>query len=283
MNPNSFWMARERALPLSKPLIMGILNVTPDSFSDGGAHFSHEEAVLHADSLLSDGADIIDIGGESTRPGFAPVSAEDELHRIVPAVEAIRRRFPDCWISIDTVKPSVAEAALKIGADIINDVSGAEDPAMLEIVQRYNAGYVVTHGWQEHLRLEARLPSSLCGRSVGDWTLAGLRELLSKTLAAEIPPKNIMIDPGFGFGKKGAQNAELLATLPNIVAAFAQPILIGVSRKHFLKDMYPQADGDNDKASAICAREALAYGGRIFRVHNAKLTANALGISLPQT
>lgn len=279
MPPNSFWAARKRALPLSKPLIMGILNVTPDSFSDGGAHNSLDAALRHAEKLLAEGADIIDVGGESTRPGFAPVGAGDELRRVVPAVAGIRQKFPECWISIDTIKPSVAAAALEAGADIINDVSGAADPAMLETARVCTAGYVATHGWSEHLRLEAGLPPS-AANGIGEWTLAGLRQLLEAALSAGIPAENIALDPGFGFGKKGARNAELLAALPSISSAFAQPLLIGVSRKHFLRGMYPQANGDSDAASVLCAAEALSKGGKIFRVHNVAMTKSAAPKSL---
>jgi dihydropteroate synthase len=283
MLPSSFWTARRRALPLSKPLVMGILNVTPDSFSDGGEYNSIDAALAHASVLLSEGADILDIGGESTRPGFSPVSAGDELLRVVPAVERIRQKYPECWISIDTIKPSVAAAALEAGADIINDVSGAADPETLKTAQRYNAGYVATHGWNEHLRLEAKLPPSIANRKprtasgIGEWVLSGLQQLLETALAAGIPSENIALDPGFGFGKKGAQNAALLTELPAMAAAFAQPLLVGVSRKHFLRGMYPQSNGDSDAASVLCAAEALAKGVKIFRVHNVALTRLGIG------
>jgi len=251
---------------------MGILNVTPDSFSDGGIF--HTTTGNRLPFTLHPSPFIIDVGGESTRPGFTPVSADEELRRVIPAITAIRAEYPKQFISIDTTKAVVAQAALEVGADIVNDVSGASDPDMLSVVRRYNAGYVLTHGWEEHLRLNEKLKmkNEKCNAGIQDWVLNGLKGLLAKVLDAGIPASNIALDPGFGFGKKGMQNAGLLAALPQLVAAFSQPILVGVSRKHFLCEMYgvpPTSDLPSlDHLSARCANEAIAHGAKIIRTHN---------------
>jgi len=258
---------------------MLILNITPDSFSDGGKYFQNFNcsAISHQPSAI-----VFDIGGESTRPGFTPVSAEEEMRRVLPVVKMLRETHPDCWISIDTHKAVVAQAALETGADIVNDVSGASDPDMLGVVRKYNAGYVLTHGWEEHLRLNGKwkMENEKCSTppailhspfSILHWVLEGLREMLGRILEAEVPASNVVLDPGFGFGKKGMQNRELLDALPEICAAFEQPVLVGVSRKHFLAEMYGVEKTRDlavlDALSERCAREAVEKGARIVRTH----------------
>ena len=151
MDAISTWICRGRVVTLARPVVMGILNVTPDSFSDGGRYAGVEAALAHAARMLEEGAAILDVGGESTRPGFTPVGAAEELRRVLPVVRELRRAFPDCMISIDTMKSRVAEAALAAGADIVNDVAGLADPRMAAVVRDAGAGYVLMHGYAEHV------------------------------------------------------------------------------------------------------------------------------------
>lgn len=177
------WICRGRVVTLARPVVMGILNVTPDSFSDGGLHAGVEAALAHAARMLEEGAAILDVGGESTRPGFTPVGAEEEQRRVLPVVRELRRAFPDCMISIDTMKSRVAEAALAAGADLVNDVAGLADPRMAAVVRDSGAGYVLMHGYAEHVGA----PRSAAPGRLGGWMVEGTGRLLAKALEAGIP------------------------------------------------------------------------------------------------
>ena len=253
---------------------MGIVNVTPDSFSDGGAHASPEAALAHASRLLAEGADMLDLGAESTRPGFVPVPAEEERRRLLPALRAIRAAHPRAVLSVDTRKAAVAAAALDAGADVVNDVSSFEDPDMAPLVARRGAGIVLMNGWREHVgaRPRAAAPGTL-----GAWILDGLRGFLSRALEAGISADAVCLDPGFGFGLKGPDNEEALRALPDVVAGCAPcPVLAGASRKHFVCGAFPEAGGDRDRATllfhAACARAGVA----ILRVHDVAAHVRAL-------
>ncbi|MGI5868174.1 MAG: dihydropteroate synthase [Kiritimatiellia bacterium] len=270
------WPCRDRTVTLACPAVMGILNVTPDSFSDGGKHDDLDAALAHAARMLEEGAAILDVGGESTRPGFTPVPAEEEKRRLLPVVRELRRAFPDCVISIDTMKASVAEATLEAGADIINDVAGLADPRMAAVVRDTGAGYVLMHGYAEH----AGAPRAEGPGRLGAWMAEGTERLLARALAGGIARERIVLDPGFGFGKKRAENAEALQAVPLLIQRFGLPMLIGASRKHFVNGLHPEAGGDAVKASVAFAVDALRLGGRIFRVHDVLESCTALANAL---
>ena len=270
------WTCRGRVVTLARPMVMGILNVTPDSLSDGGRHAGVDAALGHAARMLEEGAAILDVGGESTRPGFTPVGAEEELRRTLPVVREIRRAFPGCLISIDTMKARVAAAALEAGADIVNDVAGLADPGMAEVVRENGAGYVLMHGYAEHVGA----PRAAAPGHLGVWMAAGLERLYTKALAAGIRPECICLDPGFGFGKKRLENVEALQALPELARRHGRPVLVGASRKHFVNAAHPEAGGDAVAASVAFALDALRLGGRIFRVHDVLATCTALAHAL---
>lgn len=270
------WICRGRVVTLARPVVMGILNVTPDSLSDGGLHAGVEAALAHAARMLEEGAAILDVGGESTRPGFTPVGAEEEQRRVLPVVRELRRAFPDCMISIDTMKSRVAEAALAAGADLVNDVAGLADPRMAAVVRDSGAGYVLMHGYAEHVGA----PRSAAPGRLGGWMVEGTGRLLAKALEAGLPAERIVVDPGFGFGKKRGENAEALLAVPALARRFGRPVLVGASRKHFVNGLHPEADGDAVKASVAFALDALRLGARIFRVHDVLESCTALSHAL---
>ena len=257
-----------KAVAENRCALMGIVNLTPDSFSDGGRHDKLDQAVAWAEKLLADGADLLDLGAESTRPGFDPgrVGSGEEKARLLPVVRALRKRFPTCVLSIDTRKADVAQAVLDEGADIINDVSSFEDPGMPEVVRRYSAGLVLMSGYREHVGARQR---SAGPGSLGSWVADNLRNFRDQALAAGIAAEKLCLDPGFGFGLKRTDNAEVLHSTADYVRAFApMPILIGPSRKHFLLAQYPEANGDPDAATRLFCEEAAKQGAQIFRIHD---------------
>ena len=248
------------------PKIMGILNVTPDSFSDGGAFDHPGAAVAHALEVVKAGADIIDIGGESTRPGAEPVSADDEKARVLPVIEAIRREIPDVPLSIDTRKPEVADAALTAGADIVNDISGFASPDMRETAAKHRAGCIVMHmratpeNMQQHTGY-ADLIGEIC---------TYFRERITACNEAGIDSAQIVLDPGIGFSKTAKQNLELIADTRRF-RELGRPVLMGPSRKSFIGKILDQPDAKQRVwgtagAIAICAYE----GADIIRVHDVR-------------
>jgi len=253
------------------PLVMGILNVTPDSFYDGGAHAGTEEALRRARQMIEDGADIIDIGGESTRPGSDPVSADDEIQRIKPVVELLLEdaRVP---LSIDTRKADVARAMLRAGAHMINDVSGLTyDPAMAGIVAESGAPVVIMHmrGTPETMQTLTDYDDV-----VGDVK----RELAGQVAVAEaagIAPGNIVIDPGIGFAKTAGQSVELIARLDELMD-LGKPILLGPSRKSFIGKTLGLEPQDRLEATITSCIVGVRKGARILRVHDVKAVSRAL-------
>ena len=255
-----------RALAEGRPALMGIVNATPDSFSDGGEAASPEAAAARAERLLADGADLIDLGAESTRPGFEPVPADEELRRLLPALRAIRAAHPRAVLSVDTRKATVAAAALEAGADIVNDVSALADPAMAPLLARTGAGAILMNGFAEHIGARARAAAP---GALGAWVLAGLLDARDRALAAGIAQDALCLDPGFGFGLKGADNEEVLRALPSIVAGCAPcPVLAAASRKHFVRAAFPEAGGDRDRATVLFHAACARAGAAILRVHD---------------
>lgn len=260
-----------------KPLLMGILNVTPDSFSDGGLHADSVAAVRHGVQMASDGADVIDVGGESTRPGALRVPAAGQLQRVLPVVRELRRELPaGCRISIDTTRAEVAAAALDAGAAIINDVSaGREDPDLPALAARSGADLVLMHmqGTPETMQVQPHY---------GDVTGEVRAFLLQRAAAAEaagVRRERIWIDPGIGFGKSKAHNLQLLAGLPALVQA-GYPVLLGTSRKRFMGTIC-NVERFDELVAATCATTALGVlaGVRMFRVHDVRANRQALDVA----
>ncbi|HLF99567.1 MAG TPA: dihydropteroate synthase [Acidimicrobiia bacterium] len=252
-------------MPLSsRPGVMGILNVTPDSFSDGGRFLDVRAAIDHGVGLVRDGADVLDVGGESTRPGAQPVPSAEEIARIVPVVEGLSERL-DVPISIDTQKASVAAAALAAGATIVNDVSaGRFDPDMLGLVADAGAGFVAMH-MQGEPRTMQRSPRY---DDVVDDVTAFLVERLDTARDAGVAAEGLMADPGFGFGKTLEHNLALLAGLDRIVARVGVPVLVGTSRKSFIGAVLGADVDDRDDGTLASVVWAFAKGAAMVRVHD---------------
>jgi dihydropteroate synthase len=266
------WAVRGRDLPLDRPLLMGILNATPDSFSDGGRYDDPDRALAHADSLLGQGADLLDLGGESTRPGADPVPETEELRRVLPIIERLAHAHPGIPLSIDTRRASVAREALAAGASIVNDVSGLDDPRMAAVVAEAGAGLVLMHmrGTPRTMRSFAQY------RDVVGEVADELSACWSRAREAGIPDAAIALDPGIGFAKTGPHNLEILARLPAL-AALGRPLLLGPSRKAFLGELLGGAPPDlRVNATAAACVVGLLGGARIFRVHDVKPVREAL-------
>ena len=267
------WRIRRRTLSLSRPLVMGILNRTPDSFSDGGEIGTSEALLRKAEQLLEEGAAILDLGGESTRPGATPVPVREEIRRTRPAVEAIRRRW-DVPVSIDTRNAEVARAALDAGASIVNDVSGlAHDSDMAGVVQEFGAGVVLMH-----MRGTPRTMAEYA--TYEDLLLEVADELgaaAERAMEAGIPETSIVLDPGLGFAKTAAQSWELLRELPRL-SALGFPLLVGPSRKSFLGAAIDLPPAERVTATAVACALAVERGARIVRVHDVRPTFEALQV-----
>ena len=251
---------------------MGIVNVTPDSFSDGGRYFDVTQAVEHARELIQEGADILDIGGESTRPGAEPVSVDEELRRVLPVIRALRAES-GVLISVDTFKAQVAEAAIEAGADIINDVSGLmHDPRMIDIARATQAGIVVMHMKGEPRTMQANpVYTDVVAEVRGFFT-----ERVAHLAASGIDPRRIVLDPGIGFGKALDHNIALLRALPDL-AVGGRPVLLGVSRKSMIGKLIG-SDCMEDRAWPTVALTSYARenGASLVRVHEVKANANAM-------
>jgi dihydropteroate synthase len=260
----------------TRTLVMGVLNTTPDSFYDGGRYAAFERALARAEQMLAEGADILDIGGESTRPGAEPVSEDEELRRTVPVIEAIAARYPQAIISIDTTKSRVAELALQAGACIVNDISGMTfDPRMAEVAARAGALVVLMHiqGTPRTMQLNPRYADVVA--EVRDTLAAHAR----RAQQAGIPRENIWIDPGIGFGKTVEHNLQLLHHLPTL-KSLGYPVLIGTSRKsfigHLLGGLPPEERLEGTLATLALA---VAWGADIVRVHDVQAAVRAVRIA----
>lgn len=267
------WTLRTRDLTRQRlPMLMGILNVTPDSFSDGGQFRAIDQAVARALQMEADGADIIDIGGESTRPGAEPVALREELGRTIPVLRRLSRqlRVP---VSIDTTKSEVARQALDAGADIVNDISGLTfDPAMIDVCRAADAGICLMHilGTPQTMQLDPRYENVVA--QVSEF----LQQQVDRCLMAGIPAERMCVDPGIGFGKTADHNLELLRAIPKLQKDLQRPVLIGHSRKRFLSKILGRSV-DEREAGTIGVSIALAeLGVDILRIHDVRSVRDAL-------
>lgn len=265
-------LPRQRSLDLSRPVVMGILNLTPDSFSDGGRYNRHDAALRQVEQMLADGAAIIDIGGESTRPGAAAVPAQEELARVVPVIEALRRQF-DCIISIDTSKAAVMSAAVQAGADIINDVRALLDPGALAAAVSAQVPVCLMH-MQGAPRSMQQAPQY---QDVVAEVKQFLLERAHACVQAGIDKQQIILDPGFGFGKSLTHNYVLLQQLQQFVDS-GYPLLTGMSRKSMIGQLLNIPLNERLAASVACATIAALQGARIIRVHDVKETVQAVRV-----
>ena len=265
------WNVRGRALVLDRVFVMGIVNVTPDSFADGGRHFNHANALARARQLIDEGADIIDIGGESTRPGAADVSADEEVRRVVPLLEALAGSVIP--LSVDTSKPEVMRAALAAGAAIINDVRALQQPGAAEVVAEHDCGVVLMHmqGTPATMQLAPYY------RDVTKDVVQFLAQRVQYARSRGIDVRRIAIDPGFGFGKTDAHNFTLLSQLSEL-GRMQVPIVVGLSRKSMLGRVAGRAVDDRAAASVSAAVLAAERGATVVRVHDVAATRDALSV-----
>jgi len=276
----SEWRVRDRVVPLDRPVVFGILNATPDSFSDGGRFATVDAAVAHAERMLEEGADAIDVGGESTRPqGAVPVDAAEEERRVVPVVRELSRRFPQAILSVDTVKSSVAAAALDAGAHAINDVAGLRlDPRIAHVVAATGAGLVVMHS-RGTVSEMATFRHAEYGEDVMDAVLAELRTSVALAEAAGVPERALAVDPGIGFAKRSEHSLAVLAELPRLLA-LDLPVMVGASRKRFIGEITGVAAAADRVHGTVGANvAALLAGARFFRVHDVRANRQALDVA----
>jgi dihydropteroate synthase len=276
--PPTHWLTAAGPLPLDRPVIMGILNVTPDSFSDGGRYVALDQALAQADLLVAEGAAVLDVGGESTRPGNEPVPEDEELRRVVPVLTALVKRHPAVPLSIDTVKSLVARAALEAGAAIVNDVSAFRlDPGMAAVAASGAAGVVLMHS-RGTVGTMARLDHAEYPAGVVQGVLDELRGAVEAAVSAGIGPDRIAVDPGFGFAKTAEQNLALTDGLAAL-GSLGRPILVGPSRKRFLGSVTGRDARERDVATAAACVVAYERGARLFRVHDVASTRDALAVA----
>jgi dihydropteroate synthase len=268
------WRTSRRDIDLSSPVLMGILNITPDSFSDGGRFFDAEAALAQLERMRDEGADIVDVGGESTRPGAAPVPAEEEVRRVIPVIEAAVRRF-DIPLSVDTTKSAVARAALDAGVEIVNDISGLRyDRVLAELAAETGAGLVLMHirGRPRTMQVDIHYDDLL-----GE-IMAELTDSVETARAAGCRREQLVVDPGIGFGKTAEHNLEILDRLDRI-AALGPPVMIGPSRKSFIgKALGLDVEERIEGTIAACV-VGLLRGARIFRVHDVEPVRRALDMA----
>src|SRR5216117_3269830 len=270
------WKIVERVFDLSRQgLIMGVLNVTPDSFSDGGKFLTTEKAVEHGMQMAAEGADLIDVGGESTRPGAEPVAAEEELHRVIPVIEKLRPKI-HIPISIDTSKAQVASAAIETGASIVNDVTGGRgDEEMLPLVAQTKSAFIIMHMQGTPRTMQNQPRYSDVVSEIADF----FRQQYARAIVYNIDPMAIAFDPGIGFGKTLEHNLELLAQLERLRAC-DRPIVIGVSRKSFLGKVINSEQMSDRLAPAVALTSLLrTRGADVLRVHDVKENVNALKVT----
>ncbi len=272
MNVPSKFACGKFQLDLTRPNVMGIVNVTPDSFSDGGKYTSVDLAVEHALQLIAEGADILDIGGESTRPGAEPVPLQEELRRVIPVIEALSK-VTTVPLSIDTYKPEVMRASIEAGVDIVNDICALREPGALDIVANSNAGMCLMH--------MQGVPQTMQLNPVYNDVVAEVKQFLADRaetcLAKGIAKERILLDPGFGFGKTTAHNVALIQHL-DCLNALGYPLLVGLSRKSVLGRI---AGGDEQQrlhAGLAASVISVMKGAKIVRVHDVKATVDALKV-----
>lgn len=271
---NHIQFTDRQALDVQQPRIMGILNITPDSFSDGGKFMSVDGAVTYALRMIDEGADIIDIGGESTRPGAQPVRAEEEIRRVAPVIEAIRRQS-DIPISIDTYRSATAEAALSAGADMINDISALRfDSDMARLAAERRVPVVLMHMQGDPKTMQSHPTYDDCVREIA----AFFAERIQCATAAGIKRSKLILDPGIGFGKRPEDNLAILARLDEFIC-FHLPLLVGASRKSFIGIVDATAAADQRLGGSVAAAViAVMNGANIVRVHDVRETVQAIRI-----
>ncbi|HEN3357874.1 TPA: dihydropteroate synthase [Yersinia enterocolitica] len=264
--------ARDLVLDLTRPQVMGILNVTPDSFSDGGRHNNLDKALQHAERMLSAGATLIDIGGESTRPGATEVSEQEELDRVVPVVEALAKRF-DVWLSVDTSKAAVITESARAGAHLINDIRSLQEPGALEAAAKTGLPVCLMHMQGQ--------PQSMQQSPHYDDLMTDVNQFfkhhIDRCIAASIAKSKLLLDPGFGFGKNLAHNYQLLARLAEL-HHFELPLLVGMSRKSMVGQLLNVPPQQRVIGSVACAVIAAMQGAQIVRVHDVKETVEAMRV-----
>lgn len=270
------WRCRDVDLTVGgRTLVMGVVNVTPDSFSDGGLFADREAAVAHGARLVDEGADIIDIGGESTRPGAEPISIDEELARVLPVIEGLRASRPDAVLSIDTRRSEVAAAALDAGAHLVNDVSGGRDPAMFPVVREGRAGLVLMHMQGEPQTMQEQPRYDDVVAEVHEY----LRERVEAALFAGVEAARIAVDPGIGFGKDLGHNLELLRSLDRFTDLDAT-LVVGVSRKRFIGTLTMSEDPQERLEGSLAAAVwSAARGADVVRVHDVAETVRALRVT----
>ena len=270
------WRCRERTFELSgrRTLVMGIVNVTPDSFSDGGRHARLEDAVAAGERMVADGADLLDVGGESTRPGAAPVALDEELRRVVPVVEALRGRV-DVALSVDTRKAEVARHAIEVGAEIVNDVTAlGGDPAMVPLAAETGVGVVLMHMLGEPHTMQ-RAPRY---DDVVATIAAFLRGRMAACAEAGVRPESVALDPGIGFGKTLEHNLEIFRRLPEL-CALGRPVLVGPSRKAFIGQLLDLPVEDRLEGTAAAVAASVLGGARIVRVHDPRAMGRVVRVA----
>ncbi|MDB4947778.1 MAG: folP [Gemmatimonadetes bacterium] len=268
------WRLRDSVLSLGRPLVMGILNATPDSFSDGGRFRSAGPALARARRMVDEGADLVDVGGESTRPGASQVSVAEEVDRVVPLVRLLKASI-SVPVSVDTRRAEVARLALEAGADAVNDVSALSDPEMAAVVASHGCGLVLMH-----MRgTPATMQSMAVYGDVAGEVAEELSERLGRALDAGIEADRIALDPGIGFAKTAEQNLELIARL-DVLVRLGHPVLVGASRKAFIGRLLGGIAADERDAGTVGACVVgLARGARIFRVHEVRAARHALDVA----
>jgi dihydropteroate synthase len=271
-----FWRCGDHTLSLGeRTLVMGIVNITPDSFSDGAMFASADDAVAHGARLVDEGADLVDVGGESTRPGSDPIEADEELLRVVPVIEGLVKARPGTPLSVDTRKPEVASAALDAGASVVNDIAGGRNSALLESVSRTGAGVILMHmlGEPKTMQDDPRYDDVVA--EVHEF----LRERIEAAVFAGIPEERVCIDPGIGFGKTVDHNLALLRAVPAL-RMLGAAVMVGASRKGFIGTLTgvedPAARLEGSLAVAVLAA---AHGADLVRVHDVEATVRALKVA----
>lgn len=268
----TMWRLRSGEVGLAGGVLMGIVNVTPDSFSDGGKFLEPEVAIEHGLSLMVDGADIVDVGGESTRPGAEPVASDEEMARVLPVVEALAGR--GVRVSIDTSKPEVAEQALARGAELVNDVTACRSERMTGLIADAGCGVILMHmkGEPRHMHLDPSYEDVM--EEVEDF----LEERIEAVVAAGVDRSRVAIDPGIGFGKTKDHNLELLRGLGRL--SRHAPVVLGTSRKRFLGTLVEaRTTADLDVATAVTTAIGFLNGARVFRVHDVVRSRRALALA----
>ncbi|HDY7435998.1 TPA: dihydropteroate synthase [Vibrio vulnificus] len=264
--------SQKKSLDLSFPAVMGILNVTPDSFSDGGQFNALDAALAQAERMIAAGVSIIDIGGESTRPGAPEVSLEEELKRVIPAIQAIRQKH-DVWISIDTSKAEVMKQAIEAGADLINDVRALQEPGALAVAAKAQVPICLMHMQGQPRSMQHNPSYQDVLKEVGEF----LEERVAACEEAGIAKELLILDPGFGFGKTIEHNYHLLAHLEEFYQ-LGLPILAGMSRKSMVFKLLNKKPADCMVASVTCATIAAMKGAQIIRVHDVEETVEAMRV-----